>query len=438
MTSISQSFLEFLQKSPSPYHAVNQCQHILSQSGFQQLNEKRSWDDILNPGGRYYFNRNGSTIVAFTLGRKYQPGQGFYMIGAHTDSPCMRIKPNPDRTREGYGIVGVSTYGGGIWHTWFDRDLGIAGKIVTRDNATCMLSELLVNIDIPILKIPSLAIHLDRSVNEELKFNKETQFVPVLCLENHEKSTKLSDIILQSTGASFDSDIIATDLCLYDLQPPTLGGANQEFIFSARLDNLFMSYCALQALIQSESFDEGIKLIALFDNEEVGSQSAQGADSNLLESTIKRLLLGKMELYEVAIQHSFLVSADVAHAVHPNYSERHEDLHKPKINQGIVIKTNCDQRYATTCISSALFKQCCDKISNVQEFVIRNDMRCGSTIGPILASQIGIRVVDVGLPILSMHSIREMGGIRDLAHGIASLRAFFDKFYSIDKITNIL
>lgn len=440
--ALVQSFLDFLHKSPSPYHAVYQCRQMLMQAGFQRLDERQSWDTSVQPGGRYFFERNGATIVAFTLGKKYQPGQGCYMIGAHTDSPCLRVRPKPNKMREGYNMLGVSVYGGGIWHTWFDRDLGAAGKVIVRDSKTQKLSEHLVQIPTPVLRVPSLALHLDRSVNEDFKFNAENQLLPVLGLSSKSGSTSLHDLLYQALSVSPSSTtIVDSDLCLYDIQPPSLGGANQEFIFSARLDNLFMSWCALQALLQCEpNYDNGAKMIVLFDHEEVGSQSTHGADSDLLSCTLARLQLGNVHTLPMAVRASFMVSADVAHAVHPNYADRHEELHKPMINQGMVIKTNFQQRYATSCTTSALLKQCFKMVSpnDLVEFVVRNDTVCGTTIGPIIASRTGVRVVDVGLPVLSMHSIREMGGVHDIGNGIQVFCAFFNHFYEVDSQTAYL
>jgi aspartyl aminopeptidase len=488
-----QSFLDFLKKSTSQYHAVYQCQQLLMQAGFQRLDERVSWESILKPGGKYFFQRAGATIVAFTLGRKYAPGQGLYIIGAHTDSPCLRIRPNPHRAKEGYNMIGVSLYGGGIWHTWFDRDLGVAGKIVMRNAHTQTLEEQLIQISTPILRIPSLAIHLDRDVNEQFKLHTENHLIPVLGLQpsqamgssfstgvmelpsfsvasvtvssststttfantmpsNFEQreepaqyndaSTPLFNLLYQAAGippnTSSSYSILGMDLSLYDLQPPSIGGANQEFIFSGKLDNLFMSWCALQALLQADTtYSEGAKVIALFDHEEVGSESNQGAGSDLLPSLLERLQLGNPSSLPISVGSSFIASADVAHAVHPNYADRHEDQHKPKINHGMVIKTNFQQRYATSAISTALFKQCVKLVtpSDIQEFVVRSDIRCGSTIGPILSSKTGIRTVDIGLPILSMHSIREMGGVHDLSHGIQVLRSFLDNFHTVDTQT---
>lgn len=360
--------------------------------------------------------------------------------------------------------MGVGLYGGGLWyvlcrlmqkpinskcrHTWFDRDLGVAGKVVVQDSKGAAISEHLVNIGTPLLRVPSLALHLDRTINEGFKFNVEGQLLPILCLHSQSSDTpsdashhsqQLLDALSQSAGFSNDVKITDMDLCLYDIQPPSVGGVNGEFVFGARLDNLLMSYCAIHALVAScGQHEEGVQMVALFDNEEVGSQSMQGADSNLLASTMKRILQNP-SLFDVAIHHSFLVSADVAHAVHPNYSDKHEELHRPKINQGMVIKTNFNQRYATSAHSSALFKQCAQRAGqNIQEFVVRNDAVCGSTIGPILASRTGIRVVDIGLPVLSMHSIREMGGVSDVVSGIAVLKAFFEHFSSINKACKTL
>ncbi|KAI9596354.1 aspartyl aminopeptidase [Syncephalis fuscata] len=399
-------FLRFLRNSPSPFHAVNQCRERLTKHGFKELNERDCWS--ITAGGRYYFTRNQSTIVAFVVGGRFKPGNGVSIVAAHTDSPCFKVKPVSKREKLGYVQVGVQLYGGGVWHSWFDRDLGLAGRVLV-ETSKGNYTHHLVNISRPILRIPTLAIHLDRTVNEAFKFNNETHLTPVLSLvndqlnDNAEKATKSSQPVLEAARHSsvliklleeqLDVDankIRDMELCLYDTQPPTLGGAADEFVLSARLDNLFMSYCALESLLDSlqnadyTNNDENIRLIALFDNEEIGSTSAYGADSALLESTIRRLQAdGHPTAFEEGIQKSLLISADMAHAVHPNYAEVHEENHRPRINSGIVIKRNANQRYATTAATGLVLRELARQHDiPIQEFVIRNDSSCGSTIGP--------------------------------------------------------
>lgn len=375
------------------------------------------------------------------------------IIAAHTDSPCLRVKPVSKKgAREGFLQVGVETYGGGLWHTWFDRDLSVAGKIVANEGTlnNPNLKEYLVDVKKSILRIPSLAIHLDRSVHEGFKFNNEANLTPIMCTEFKrcaKNQDSASDIISShhpelleavcSESKKSPSQIVNIDLCLYDTQPATISGVCAEFIHSARLDNLFMSYCALQSLIESvdSGLDgTGIRTAILFDHEEIGSQSAQGADSSIIEIIFRRIIAslepGKnvFETFARIISRSLLVSADMAHAVHPNYPEKHEECHRPRMHKGLVIKYNSNQRYATSARTAAYFKTLAARADvPVQEFMVRNDSPCGSTIGPILSSKLGIPAIDVGVAQLSMHSIREMAGIEDVANSINLFNAFYSQ-----------
>ncbi|KAH9535186.1 hypothetical protein CY35_17G040000 [Sphagnum magellanicum] len=478
-SGIALELVEFLNAAPTPFHAVEEAKQRLSEAGFVQISERHPWN--VEAGGKYFFTRNHSTIIAFAIGNKYTTGNGFLIIGAHTDSPCPKLKPVSKVTKAGFLEVGVSTYGGGLWHTWFDRDLTVAGRVVrklsTAEGERAAYSHELVRIQQPILRIPTLAIHLDRDVNEVgFKVNKQTHLAPVLAsvikaeinkradtngsvasdpepssskdkLENGQESggtTAHHSLLLQLLAQELDckpGDICDFELQVCDTQPSVVGGALKEFIFSGRLDNLCMSFCSLKALIDStESLDEekGVRMVALFDHEEVGSDSAQGAGSPVLVDALRRIAFhfgesSTMGLLERAIQRSFLVSADMAHGLHPNYQDKHEEGHQPKLHKGLVIKQNANQRYATNAITSFLFRE----IGNMraiptQDFVVRNDMQCGSTIGPKLASGLGIRTVDVGAPQLSMHSIREMCGIDDVLHSYNHFKAFFEEFSLLD------
>ncbi|KAJ3038490.1 hypothetical protein HDV00_000587 [Rhizophlyctis rosea] len=465
-------FITFVNASPSPFHAVDSARTRLLDAGYEEINERDSWQDLVSPGGKYFFTRNKSSIVAFAVGGKYKSGNGFSMLGAHTDSPCFKVKPRSKKEKFGYLQVGVETYGGGIWATWFDRDLGVAGRVITK-RSDGKLDHQLVHINKPILRIPTLAIHLDRTVNEAFKFNNETQLLPILGLasktlnaaakpkEGEESSTLgveerhhplLLKLLAGELGVEV-SEIGDFELCLYDTQPSTIGGVHDEFVYSARCDNLVMSYCSLSALIHSTSgnslsTDPNIRLITLFDNEEIGSVSAYGAESNLLEITVRRLAaLGAPnkfvdENFAKAMSSSLLISADMAHATHPNYPDKHEDNHRPLINAGLVIKQNANQKYATTAITTAVLRECVE-IHNravgkgeatvkVQEFVVRNDSPCGSTIGPMLSAKMGLRTIDVGNPQLSMHSCREMTGTEDIENSVKLFQTFFEHFPSID------
>lgn len=448
--STATEFVKFVNRSPSPFHAVAQVRALLEEKQFVKLLESEDWSSKLVPNGKYYFTRNQSSIFAFAVGGKWVPGNGFAIVGAHTDSPCLKLKPNSKKNKSGYLQVGVQLYGGGLWHTWFDRDLAVAGRVMRRTTSGTIVHEN-VRIDKPILRIPTLAIHLDRGVNTEgFKFNLESQLQPVLGIEpstaaETSESTHQPALLqlISKTLNCNPADIADFELCLYDVQPSTVGGINDEFVYSPRIDNLGMSFCGVHGLVQSLNGvpdSSQIRMLALFDNEEVGSQSAYGADSLLLEATFRRILsaLAKESqhapLFEMSMANSFLISADMAHAIHPNYPEKHEENHRPQMNKGPVIKVNANQRYATTAVTSLIFKEIAKKDNvPVQEFVVRNDSPCGSTIGPMLSAHLGVRTVDIGNAQLSMHSIREQAGAHDFDHAIKLFKSFFNNLANTDK-----
>ncbi|CAL5372953.1 unnamed protein product [Camellia sinensis] len=477
-SSVAADLVSFLNASPTAFHAVDEVKKRLSSAGYKQVSEREDWS--LQAGKKYFFTRNYSTIVAFAIGKKYVAGNGFHIIGAHTDSPCLKLKPVSKVSKGGFLEVGVQTYGGGLWHTWFDRDLTVAGRMIVREgkDGSVSYSHRLVRIDEPIMRIPTLAIHLDRGVNDGFKVNTQSHLLPVLATSikaelnkvvsengpvesgdstDGKKSTeKLStdnkkhhSLLLQLLAAQVDcepNDICDFELQACDTQPSIIAGATKEFIFSGRLDNLCSSFCSLKALIDATSSEScledeaGVKMVALFDHEEIGSDSAQGAGSPVMLDALSRItssFSSDTKLLEKAIQKSFLVSADMAHALHPNYMDKHEDNHQPKLHGGLVIKHNANQRYATNAITSFIFREIAIQHNlPVQDFVVRNDMACGSTIGPILASGTGIRTVDVGAPQLSMHSIREMCAVDDVKHSYEHFKAFFQEFSHLDaKIT---
>jgi aspartyl aminopeptidase len=430
----------------------------LEKAGFKRLREAESeWEGNFAQGGKYFFTRNQSSLVAFTVPKNFKPGAGVSIVATHTDSPNLRIRPVSKKTKEGYIQVGVETYGGGIWHSWFDRDLSIAGRVFVSSPSSSSVISKLVKIDRPILRIPTLAIHLDRSVNDAFKFNAETEMVPILGLvsENLNKTSEKKDdatvkseslpnnhhpqlLSLLSEELSVVPDSIHDfELMLYDTQPATLGGINKEFIFSPRLDNLMSTFCAVEALCESvaegaKSNSENVNCIALFNHEEIGSVSSTGAESSLLPSLLSRLA-PTPAAHALSVSRSFLISADMGHAVHPNYSGRHEELHKPKINGGVIIKTNAKQRYTSDAWTSFIVRKLIESRGHkAQEFEVRNDMACGSTVGPML-SKMGLRVVDVGTAMLSMHSVREQAGTQDVKSYTDLFVAFFEEFTELDK-----
>ena len=453
--------VSFVNASPSPYHVVNQCKQTLKSAGFVEICEKEKW--AVNPNGKYFVTRNQSTIVAFTVGGKFKPGNGFSIVGSHTDSPCPRLKPITRKMKEGYLCVGVEFYGGGIWSTWFDRDLAVAGRVVVRegDGDTAKLRSRLVHISKPIMRIPHMAIHLQREMNEKFNPNRETEMVPVLAMgiteELNSPSTANCDPkpkdgqytcqaqkhhpllvkLLCDELQCAPSDLLDFELYVCDTQPGTIGGALEEFIFCPRLDNQVNCFTSLEALINAGNLenDTHIRMITLYDNEEVGSNSAQGAGSNLTELILRRLSSSSSNplAFEQAVAHSLLVSADQVHACHPNYAQKHEGDLRPSLNDGPIIKFNGNQRYATTAISAAVLREAGRRCNvPVGDIAVRNDSTCGSTIGPILAATLGIRTVDTGTPQLSMHSIREMCGVKGIQQATQLYQSFFEHFAAID------
>ncbi|KAM7471500.1 hypothetical protein LguiA_009683 [Lonicera macranthoides] len=467
-SSMPAHLIDFLNASPTAFHAVDEAKKLLRTAGFKQISEKEDWN--LETGKKYFFTRNHSTVVAFAIGKKFAAGNGFIVIGAHTDSPCLKLKPVSKVSKGGYLEVGVQTYGGGLWHTWFDRDLTIAGRMIIREGKddSVSYSHKLVRIEQPIIRIPTLAIHLDRGT-DGFKVNTQSQLVPVLatCVKaelnkpvaengsiesgvpanentssGKQKHHSLLLELLATQAGCEPEDICDFELQACDTQPSIVAGAMKEFIFSGRLDNLCMSFCSLKALIDATSSESSlqdetsVRMVALFDHEEVGSNSAQGAGSPAMLDALSRItssFSSESKLLAKAIQRSFLVSADMAHALHPNYMDKHEENHQPKLHGGLVIKNNANQRYATNAVTSFIFRELAAKHNlPVQDFVVRNDMGCGSTIGPILASGVGIRTVDVGAPQLSMHSIREMCAVDDVKHSYEHFKAFFQEFSHLD------
>lgn len=485
--------LDFINAAWTPYHAVEEASKRLVAAGFVHIAEKDAWK--LQPGGKYYFTRNMSTVVAFAVGKKFQPGNPFYMIGAHTDSPCLKVKPVSKATAGGCQLINVETYGGGLWYTWFDRDLGFAGRALVREGDK--LVHKLVKVARPVLRIPMLAIHLQRNLyTEGFKPNFQTNLMPLLMTAAKAPTAVAPGAAADATaaaspaaaaaapkdggdsaaapaaaaaaaGASLASkhhaalmelvaaelgcpvgDVVDFELNICDTQPGQLGGAAEEFVFAGRLDNLASCYAAIEALCESVkepgSLDDeaAVRSVACFDHEEVGSDSAQGAGGPVMRDTITRvaraLSQGEEGAIERTLRQSFLVSADMAHALHPTYTDKHDAQHAPAFHGGLVLKHNSNQRYATNAISAALFREVARRHAiPVQEFCVRNDMPCGSTIGPILASTLGCRTVDVGMPQLAMHSIREMCGVDDVLLAYQHFLAFFRDFSSLDSTLDV-
>tara|TARA_B100000780_G_C21115815_1_gene451395 strand:+ start:1471 stop:2757 length:1287 start_codon:yes stop_codon:yes gene_type:complete len=413
--------INFISDSPTPFHAVASMSSQLRLAGYLQLDVADQWQ--LKPGGQYFITRNNSTIVAFQLPQK-DGLQRMHMVGAHTDSPCLRLKPNPEIQSKGYQQLGVEVYGGALLHPWFDRDLSLAGRVVGRNAAGQLVSHLL-DFKRPIACIPSLAIHLDREANKGHSVNPQTD-LPVLLGQALGDDFKLRALLVEElklNGHSVD-EVIDYELSFYDVQAPALVGLKQEFLAAARLDNLLSCYMGLTAMLGAK-VDQGMLLICN-DHEEVGSQSAEGAQGSFLTLVLQRIYPTSELLHQVLAVSTF-ISADNAHGVHPNFFGKHDDQHGPRLNQGPVIKVNANQRYATNALTSAMIKQLAAQIDlPIQTFVVRSDMACGSTIGPITAAQLGVRTLDLGVPTFAMHSIRELAGSADphLTHTL--LKQFFE------------
>jgi len=400
----------------------------LEHAGFQRLSERDSW--ALGPGSAGFVVRAGGSLCAFRLGRKHPSEAGFVIAGAHTDSPNLRLKPLPEFEQHGYEQLAVEVYGGVLWSSWLDRDLGLAGRVVLEDG-----SARLVRLPEAYCRIPQLAIHLNRDVNSAgLTLNAQQHLAPVVALEQQGGAELAQRLAAQIGDGVSPKQIASFDLCLFDVQPPALGGARSEFIYSARLDNQACCHAALCALLGAGESD-ATRVIVLFDHEEVGSESASGAGSRFLESMLRRLVPGPSESEALgrALAGSLLVSADMAHAVHPNYADKHDKQHRPVLGKGPVLKVNASQRYATDAAGAATFHAACARADlEPQYFVSRNDMPCGSTIGPITAARLGLRTVDAGGPMLSMHSCREMAAASDIPKFIAVLSALFNHFTALD------
>lgn len=422
----AEGLLQYLNDSPTAYHAVENAAALLGANGFRELQETECWS--LKAGGKYYVKKNGSAMIAFSIGNGDLAKEGFRIIGTHTDSPCLKIKPEAcSVTPDGYVKVNVEVYGGAILSTWFDRPLAVAGRVIVRENDG--LVERLIRIDKPIFMLPNLCIHLNREVNEKGTYNKQTDMMPLLSMneENVGQERYLVKLLQEETGIG-ETDIVDYELFLYEYQKGIFTGKNQEFISASRIDDLSMVYAGLSAL--GEAADEdGFKVLAAFDNEEVGSTSAQGANSGLLLHLLNRICknLGLTDDgYFRAVANSTAISADLAHAVHPNYSDRHDPETRPVLGKGPVIKYSASQRYATTAHSAAYFMDACRRAGvSFQKFVNRNDIPGGSTIGPALSGLTTIPTVDMGAPILAMHSIREFGAVADQFDTREAFRAYY-------------
>lgn len=424
----SNNLLNYLNNSPTAYHAVENASDILRNNGFKELREQESWS--LEKGGRYFVTKNKSGLIAFTIGEKDLAEHGFRIIGTHTDSPSFKIKPGSCTvTSDGYVKLNTEVYGGPILSTWFDRPLSIAGKLVLRNDDGGVWSRI-INIHEPVLIIPNLCIHFQREVNQNGGYNKQSDILPLLGMkkEGVDKSEYLLNLLEEKLRIDKD-EIIDYELFLYEYAEGMFTGEQKEFISASRIDDLAMVYCGLSGLLSSRETGNS-KIFAAFDNEEVGSTSVPGASSAFLLHTLGRICKNRGlndDDYFRTLANSNSISADTAHAVHPNYSDKHDPENRPVLGGGPVIKYSASQKYATTAATAAYFILACEKAQvPYQKFVNRNDIVGGSTIGPASSSLTTIPAVDIGTPVLAMHSVREFGCVVDNVYTAEAFRAYYD------------
>ena len=436
MNNFNSDLFRFLDASPTPYHAVQSQIELLESYGFMGLSESDCW--TLKAGKRYYVTRNDSSIIAFVYGKDDRLKTGIRMLGAHTDSPCLKVKPNAEIISQSCLKLGVEVYGGVLLNPWFDRDLSLAGKVVYQDDKKNIKS-CLINFKKPIATIPSLAIHLDREANKKRHINPQTDIPPVLMIIEDDADPDSSEYLTNSAPNTLKdilkiqlqkqykdlsiSQILDFELSFYDTQNASYVGLNDDFIASSRLDNLLSCFVGTQALMRADN--ECTSLLVCSDHEEVGSASTTGAQGTFLKSVLERIA-GSAETLTRVINQSMMISTDNAHGIHPNFADKHDVNHGPVINKGPVIKVNANQRYASNCETSAVFKLLAESTQvPVQSFVVRTDMGCGSTIGPITATEIGVKTLDIGVPTFAMHSIRELSGNKDSWYLFLVLQKYF-------------
>ncbi len=400
----NEGLLGFLDASPTPFHATQNMVGMFANAGFIRLYEEQKW--VLEQGGKYFVTRNDSSVIAFT----YPKSKNYVMVGAHTDSPNLRLKPNPVIKEHGVVKFGVEPYGGLLFNTWFDRDLSLAGRVSYLDSSN-MIKDALIDAKKAIAIIPSLAIHLDDNANKDKTVNAQTDITPILSTSSEFNLDEFLKELLKQSGVEDVKELYANELSFYDTQKASFVGLNDDFIASARIDNLLSCYVGMLCIC---SVDESKPMLFIAsDHEEVGSESTSGAGGSFLENTLRRVF-SDYEEYMLLIRSSVMISADNAHAIHPNFPSKHDSNHAPHINRGSVVKVNANQRYASNSKTISRFMNVASSLNEpIQTFVTRSDMRCGSTIGPITATRLGIETLDVGVPTYAMHSVRELCGSDD-------------------------
>jgi len=408
----------FVAASPSPFHAAAEGARRLTEAGFLHQDEQHDWDST--PGG-HFIVRDGA-LIAWHIPDGAVATTGFRIVGSHTDSPTFKLKPRPSVGARGYSQLGVEIYGGPLLNSWLDRELGLAGRLVLPDGTSTLVRTS------AIMRIPQLAIHLDRSVNDDgVKLDKQQHTAPVWSVDHPELD--ILAFLAEAAGAS-PADVLCHDVVAFDTASPAVFGPGDEFFASARLDNLASVHASLVALLSAvRSNTEAIPVLAAFDHEEVGSGSRSGAAGPVLADVLRRIsysLGASLDERHRALARSWCLSSDTGHAVHPNYANRHDPANQPRLNGGPLLKLNANQRYATDARGAAEWRRCCGEAGvPTQEFVSNNNLPCGSTIGPLTATRLGITTVDVGIPLLSMHSARELAGVQDPRLLSSAMEVFF-------------
>ena len=427
----SSDLLHFITAGPSPWHACSETERQLSAAGYQAFDEASEvW--ALPPGTRGYVTRSGSSIIAFKIGSRPPVDSGFRILSAHLDSPCLRVSPRPDRQAHGCASLAVDIYGSPILPTWVDRDLGFSGRVtLSGAEDPLRLETVLLRVDRPLCRISSLAIHLSRKVNEDgLKLHKHNHLPAIWGLGSGGKAFEeghFREFLADELGVAAER-VLSWEMCLHDTQLPCSAGRDNEFLHAPRIDNLACSHAALTAMLEQQQKDSEVTaVIALYDHEEVGSESNRGAASSFTGDVLTRLSGTNRTDLSRAINHSVALSADMAHGVHPNYPEKHDGDHNPILGGGPVLKSNSSWRYATDSETMGLVRALCEAEGiPLQDYVCRRDMRCGTTVGPILAAELGVRSADIGSSMLSMHSIREMTSSRDYKQLVTLMSRFLN------------
>jgi len=468
------SLVRFLNESPTPFHAVQSVRKHLQSAGYTELTEQQSWPSLV-PGGRYFLTRHNSTVLAFSLGTSFTPSSPFFILGGHTDSPVLKVRSVGSKKKVGgASLIGVQTYGGGQWATWVDRDLGLAGRIIVREGGRTsgkrgatgegkdeQSRSVLVHLPSAVARVSTLAIHMNRTVNSDgAKFNAEDQLCPQLLVPDDANAGPVASPfggmhegallrLLAAEAKVAAEDIVSFDLSFVDASPATLS-AGGEYVLSGRLDNLMTVFTGMHALTAADATlgsSSACRLAVFHDHEEVGSVSAIGADSQFVTKTMDRIAeAAGGEGYQLTEQDksrsrakSFLLSSDSAHAIHPQWSSKHVPELAPHMNAGVTVKMMMNQRYITNDVTQHLMDLVAERAGvPLQYFSARNDCTCGSTIGPMSASNIGVRGVDLGIAQLSMHSIREVAGARDIDDAIKLFEAFFSHFEAIDESVDVI